>query len=197
MTVEFELTAADLEALRLKLESTWNLKRTYRKIYSTALGVGFTPLGIIAAMMITGGAPAASYLLLVPPAAVFIGLWTFFYKLLVLPAMISDFGNANAHIVGHHAFVVTESGVRGVRPFGESFHKWSAVESIHDDADHIFIGVIGRGYYTVPKRSLCGAAEVDALLAEMNRHRTATQASRPPDRLSTGPIHRAEDGGAE
>lgn len=181
MTVEFDLTADDLEVLRQRLLSKWQSKRTYRKIYSAVLVLGLFPLGVIAVMLVGGRAPAASYLMLVLPAAMFAGLWTYFYKLLVLPAMTSTFANANAHLVGHHTVLVNEDGVRDAGPVGESFHKWSAVEEIHDDAAHIFVGVVGRQYYTVPKRSLAQAAEPGALVARMNDLRTAAYAPTPPN----------------
>ncbi len=63
----------------------------YRKIYSTVFVLGLAPLALIAAaMMVTSRAPGGFCLLLVLPAAVFVGLWTFLFKLRILPVMISS-----------------------------------------------------------------------------------------------------------
>jgi hypothetical protein len=171
VTVESEITGADLASLRRHF---WSMGNRRSKIYFVGLAVGLFPLLMIAVLLGGGHAPAESFLIVIVPAVVQVGLWTLLYRGL-LRTFNSSFDTANAHVLGQHTLQITETGVRSVGPAGEAFLKWSAIERIYNEPAHVFIGMVGgQRYYIVPKRSFPNPSDAETFVSQATALRAAT-----------------------
>jgi hypothetical protein len=133
-----------------------------------ALMLGLFPLGVIATMLFSGHAKAESYLLLVPPAALYGLFWLLLMRVLIFPSEPRAIATDK---LGSRTIALSERGVAYTWPGGEVLHFWKTIAELADDGMHLFLGLEPDGIYVIPKRAFPNDEERSAFCAEVARLR--------------------------
>jgi hypothetical protein len=138
VTLKFDLTHDDVRALHRFLFRSPKAQRTRRRVHMLALMLGLFPLGVIATMLFSGHAKAESYLLLVPPAALYGLFWLLLMRVLIFPSEPRAIATDK---LGSRTIALSERGVAYTWPGGEVLHFWKTIAELADDGMHLFLGL--------------------------------------------------------
>lgn len=97
-------------------------------------------------------------------------LWPTISRPLVRKAIHREYGQKRNQIVGRHIISISPDGGVDKTEMGESSVRWSAVDGVQANDQHLFIEVRASYPYIVPRRAIVEDGIFDRLVEEARRY---------------------------